>query len=82
MGLSIALSIQVGQLNSRRTQMADDPSKRGPSDRARINVNQDYEVEYWCRKLGITPHELRLLVQQHGTSAEKIREVLGQEKTA
>jgi len=62
--------------------MADDLTKRGPVDRSQINVQQDYEVEYWCRELGVTPHELRLLVQQHGTSVDKIRDVLGQAKSA
>jgi len=58
--------------------MADNPTKRGPADRSQINVKQDYKVEYWCHELSITPHELRLLVQQHGTSVDKIRDVLGQ----
>jgi|KBSMisStaDraftv2_1062788.scaffolds.fasta_scaffold359662_2 hypothetical protein len=62
--------------------MADDPTKRGPQDRSRISVKQDYEVQYWCHELNITPHELRLLVQQHGTSVDKICDVQGQKKSA
>jgi len=31
--------------------MADDKSNRGPADRARINVNEDYEVAYWAFSL-------------------------------
>lgn len=31
--------------------MADDLSKRGPQDRSRINVNQDYELQYWSKNL-------------------------------
>jgi hypothetical protein len=29
--------------------MSDDKSNRGPADRARINVNEDYEVAYWTK---------------------------------
>jgi len=31
--------------------MSDDKTKRGPADAQRINVNEDYEVEYWTRVL-------------------------------
>lgn len=34
--------------------MADNASNRGPADRARINVNEDYEVAYWTKELGIS----------------------------
>ena len=30
--------------------MADDKSKSGPADRARINANEDYELRYWTEK--------------------------------
>ncbi len=42
--------------------MADDRSNRGPADRARINIHEAYEVEYWSRELGISPERLRELV--------------------
>jgi hypothetical protein len=35
--------------------MADDKFKTGGQDRGRINVNEDYELRDWSRKLGITP---------------------------
>jgi len=30
--------------------MADDRSLRGPQDRQRINLSEDYEVAYWSKK--------------------------------
>ena len=54
--------------------MADDTSKRGGADRTRINLNEDYEVRYWTKALGVTEERLRELVREHGNSAEKIRE--------
>jgi uncharacterized protein DUF3606 len=29
--------------------MADDLTKRGSQDRARINMSEDYEVAYWTK---------------------------------
>jgi len=34
--------------------MADDPTKRGPQDRTRINVTEKYEVDYWKNKFGVS----------------------------
>lgn len=33
--------------------MADNPKERGPQDRARVNIDQDYEVQYWIKKRGV-----------------------------
>lgn len=30
--------------------MADDPSKRGPRDRSRINMHEPYELRYWAEE--------------------------------
>ena len=57
--------------------MADDRTKRGPADRARINVHEPYEVEYWTRELGVSASRLRELVQQDGVMAADIRRALG-----
>lgn len=53
--------------------MADDKSNRGPADRSRINVHEQYEVEYWSKELGVTPERLRELVAKHGVMASDIR---------
>lgn len=57
--------------------MADNLSNRGPQDRARINLNEDYEVRYWAKALGISDERLRQLVKDHGNSVEKVRTALG-----
>ncbi len=56
--------------------MSDDKNDRGPQDRARIDVNEDYEVQYWTEALGCTPDELRAAVRAVGVSAEAVREHL------
>ena len=57
--------------------MADDKTKVGGQDRARINVNEDYEVRDWCKSLGVTEDELRKAVAAVGDQASKVREHLG-----
>ena len=34
--------------------MADDRTNRGPQDRSRINLGEDYEVRYWTDKFGVS----------------------------
>ena len=52
--------------------MADDKSKSDPSDRARINVNEDYELGYWTAKFGCTTTELKAAVAAVGVVADKV----------
>jgi hypothetical protein len=52
--------------------MADDPSKRGPQDRSRINTNEDYEVRYWSDKFGVSAEQLKAAVKKVGNSAEAV----------
>jgi hypothetical protein len=57
--------------------MPDDKSKRGKQDRARINVNEDYERRDWAKKLGVSHDELRSLAKKHRPSVSAIKEALG-----
>jgi hypothetical protein len=60
--------------------MPDDPNNRGPKDRARINVHERYEVDYWTKALGCTEQELRDAVEAVGVMADKVREYLRNKK--
>ncbi|TXI88838.1 MAG: DUF3606 domain-containing protein [Cupriavidus sp.] len=57
--------------------MSDDKSKTRPQDSSRINVNEDYEVQYWTKELGVSEEHLRQLVRDHGVSADAIRAAIG-----
>ncbi|HEY1212825.1 MAG TPA: DUF3606 domain-containing protein [Bryobacteraceae bacterium] len=57
--------------------MADNLNNRGPQDRSRINVNEEWELRYWTEELGVSEARLRELVKQHGVSADAIRRALG-----
>ena len=39
--------------------MTDDKKNTGNPDRDRINVNEDYELQYWTKALGVSAEELR-----------------------
>jgi hypothetical protein len=56
--------------------MADNLGKRGPADRARINVNEPHEVRYWTRALGVSEEQLRDAVAKAGVMAADVRRLL------
>lgn len=57
--------------------MADDKTKTGAADRDRINVNEDYELQYWTKALGVSADELRAAVKAAGPTAVAVRKHLG-----
>jgi len=56
--------------------MSDDKNIRGPQDRSRINTSEDYELQYWSEKFGISRERLIEAVEQVGNSADKVEEYL------
>ena len=58
--------------------MADDRANRGPADRLRINVNEEYELRYWTKELGVSEQRLRELVAKHGVMAADVRRALNE----
>jgi len=54
----------------------DNKEKTGSPDRDRINVHENYEVEYWTKELGISSEQLRNAVAAVGTSAEEVRKYI------
>lgn len=57
--------------------MADNTEERGPQDRSRINVNEEWELRYWTKALGVSEEQLRSAVKTAGTSADAVRKQLG-----
>jgi hypothetical protein len=48
-----------------------------PREAARIDVNEEYELHFWSKELGINPDELKAAVQKVGSSVKAVREHLG-----
>ena len=59
--------------------MADDPKNRGPQDRSRVNISEDYELRYWSEKWGVTPDQLKAAVAKVGASADAVARQLGKQ---
>jgi len=57
--------------------MADDLTKKGPQDGSKINVHEAWELDYWCKKFGVTDQQLKDAVAAVGTSVQKVKEHLG-----
>jgi len=57
--------------------MADNVLNRGQPDRSKINMSEDYEVQYWTKHLGISREELQRAVDKVGNSASAVRKQLG-----
>jgi len=59
--------------------MADNKLNRGQPDRSKINMSEDYEVQYWTKHLGVSREELQRAVDKVGNSAATVRKELGKE---
>lgn len=54
--------------------MADNKELTRPQDASRINVHEDYEVQYWTEKFECTREELENAVRRVGVSAEAVEQ--------
>ena len=57
----------------RRYPTADNLTERGPADRSRINVNEEWERRYWTKELGVSEEQLRAAVSAAGNSVDAVR---------
>jgi len=56
--------------------MADDLSNRGPRDRDRVNVQEEWEANYWSKKFGVSKDKLKEAVQKVGVMAKDVEKYL------
>jgi 3-oxoacyl-[acyl-carrier-protein] synthase III len=54
----------------------DDLKNKGPQDRSKINMHEDYEVKYWTKELGVSKEKLQKAVDKVGNSAAAVRKEL------
>jgi len=54
----------------------DNKQKVGSPDRDRINLSEDYELEDWSKKFGVTKEQLKSAVKAVGSSAEAVEKHL------
>ena len=51
-------------------------AKKGPQDRSKINLHEDYEVRYWSERFGVTQEKLGEVVKKAGNSIEAVEREL------
>ena len=52
--------------------MVDDKTKRRPQDSSRISLSEDWEVDYWTERFGVSRDRLRAAVQEVGNGADAV----------
>lgn len=57
--------------------MSDDLKKRRPLDSSRINIHEDYELNWWSDHLGVSKEAIINAVKAVGTSAAAVKKYLG-----
>lgn len=57
--------------------MSDDKSKhRRPQDSKRVNLSEQYEVDYWCERFGCSETQLRNAVHRVGPLIDDVKDEL------
>lgn len=56
--------------------MPDDKKNIGKPDRDLINTSEDYEVQDWSKKFGVTQEELKKAVKKVGSNAKDVQAYL------
>ena len=51
--------------------MADDKTKQDGRDRSKVNATEDYEVQYFKEKMGVSAAQLKEAIQRLGTNDRK-----------
>jgi len=74
-GLQTVFSVACFFIHT-KAKMSDDKSKRRPQDANLINLNEDYEIRYWCEEFGCSREDLADAVQKVGNSAARVKEYL------
>lgn len=52
--------------------MSDDRTRLTPQDASRIALGENYKVDYWTGKFGVTRDELEHAVQSAGNRADAV----------
>jgi len=52
--------------------MVDDKTKRRPQDSSLISLSEDWEVDYWTERFGVSRDRLRAAVQEVGNSTDAV----------
>ena len=68
---------RIGRPGAELDAVADDKTKAGGQDRSRVNIHEDYEVQYWTKKWGVSRAQLEAAVKAVGPMATDVAKHLG-----
>ena len=51
----------------------DNLKNKGPQDRSRISLSEEWERKYWMESLGVSEQKLREAISKVGNSAEQVK---------
>jgi hypothetical protein len=57
--------------------MPDERMRHGAQDRGRINLGEEYEVEYWTKTLEVSRARLAEIINKVGDGVEAVRREVG-----
>jgi hypothetical protein len=57
--------------------MSDDKANLGGADRTRVAGGEEYEVDYFARKHGISVAQAEVLIREYGNSREELDAAAG-----
>jgi hypothetical protein len=60
--------------------MSDDLNRRAPEDPTKINVNQQWELDYWSKELEVSKETLRAAVSSVGPMVRDVQIYLLKDK--
>jgi len=66
----------LAELPAKEKAMPDNLENRGPQDRSRVNVGEEWEVRYWTKEFGVDEQQLRKAVEKVGPSVDAVRQEL------
>lgn len=56
--------------------MSDSKDKQDYHDRDRISTSEDYEMQYWSEKFGISKEELKFIIEKVGPMVKDVEGAL------
>lgn len=57
--------------------MPDNLNRKKPIDSKKINITQDWELDYWSRTLGVNKDKLKIIVKKVGPLLSDVKKEIG-----
>ena len=72
-----AASLEAVCTHRKELRLADDLKQTGKPDDARINVDQEHELDYWSKRVRVSREKLKQAVERAGPMVKDVQRNLG-----